>query len=79
MKPATTANTPATIVPTEHEKAEWSRLAKAAYASDRNDIGHTFSMASGCCLIGQAITLSRFDYLQSIYRQWLIGGFSNVS
>ena len=72
------SQTPQTIIPSEHEKREWSRLAQSAYANDRNDIGHTFSMASGCCLIGQSITLARFDYLQSIYRRWLIDGFSTL-
>lgn len=63
-----------TIVPTEHEKAEWSRLATSAYASDRNSIGHWFSAAASLPKLG-ATTLARFDALQSVYRAWLIGGF----
>lgn len=67
------------IVPTEHEKSEWSRLAQAAYAVDRNDLGAKFSVSAACCGVGQSIPLHRFDELRRIYRQWLISGFSAVT
>lgn len=58
-----------------HEKAEWSRLAQAAYAADRNAIGHQYSVAASLPNGGQ-ISISRFDWLQRGYRGWLIGGFA---
>lgn len=63
------------ITPTEHEKAEWSRLAQAAYAQNINSIGHRYSVAASLCR-NCGIPLKTFDALQSGYRQWLIGGFA---
>jgi hypothetical protein len=65
-----------TITPTEHEKAEWSRMAQDCYRHDLNDFGLTFSMASAMCLKGQAIPLARFYHLQGLYRMWLTVGVS---
>jgi hypothetical protein len=62
---------------TEHEKNEWSRMAKDAYANDRNDIGHRFSGAA-TLNIGEACTAESFYSLQSQYRKWLIDGISAV-
>ena len=73
-----TATYSPTMVPTEHEKAEWSRLAQDAYANDRNDLGAKFSV-SASYLKGESMTLAKFDELQRIYRQWLIGGLSSVT
>ena len=67
-----------TIVPTEHDKREWSRLAQAAYACDRNELGHKFSMAA-TLRIGEPCTLAFYDTLQGIYRAWLIGGIPYVT
>lgn len=62
------------ITPTEHEKREWSRMARAAYAEDRNEIGHQFS-AYSALLHNEAIPTARFDELQAQYQQWLVFGF----
>ena len=56
--------------PTENEKREWSRMATAAYANDRNDIGHRYSMAATVRIGGQ-MSLPQFDKLQAGYRKWL--------
>jgi len=63
-----------TMTPTAHEKAEWSRMATAAYNSGRNAIGHRFSVAASLPRDG-SMTLNHFDALQSEYRAWLVGGF----
>ena len=63
------------IVPSQYEKNEWSRMAKDAYAKDRNDIGHKFSMAATLNK-GEDCKLAWFDELQTEYRAWLIGGFN---
>lgn len=63
-----------TITPTVAEKAEWSRMATAAYKARRNAIGHRFSVAASLPRDG-AMDLSRFDALMSEYRSWLIDGF----
>ena len=59
------------MTPTRHEKLEWARMAQAAYAIDRNDIGHRFS---GAASIRDAddMPLAMFDELQGQYRAWLI-------
>lgn len=59
------------ITPLEFEKAEWSRLAQAAYGRDRNDLGHFFSAAASLPK-GGSMTLRRFDDLQGMYRAWLV-------
>jgi hypothetical protein len=61
------------ITPTQHEKNEWSRLARYAYEHDRNDIGHRFSMAAAL-KAGESCTVQWFDALQVIYRAWLVFG-----
>lgn len=66
-----------TMIPTEHEKSEWSRLAQDAYSKDRNDIGHRFSIAASA-KAGVEFELTYFDELQGEYRQWLNFGFSTV-
>ena len=62
------------IIPTQHEKDEWSRMAQDAYSRDLNDIGHKFSMAA-TLKRGEDCALAWFDALQNEYRAWLIGGF----
>ena len=59
------------ITPTRHEKLEWARLAQAAYAIDRNDVGHRYSGAASI-RDAQSIPVATFDYLQAGYRSWLI-------
>lgn len=61
------------VTPTEHEKREWSRMAQAAYAADRNDIGHRFSGAAAL-RVGEAMLVAAFDALQTEYRAWLTFG-----
>ena len=73
-KPALVPLTPGRIVPSQYEKSEWSRMAQDAYAKDRNDTGHKFSMAATLAK-GESVALSWFDALQTEYREWLIGGF----
>jgi hypothetical protein len=58
------------ITVTQHEKNEWSRLAKSAYASGRNEIGHRFS-AAAALRNDESMEQDRFDELQSEYRAWL--------
>lgn len=62
-----------TIIPTDHEKREWSRLAQAAYRDGWNEVGHTFS-AAGALRHGEPMSLTRFDLLQEVYREWLVFG-----
>jgi hypothetical protein len=63
-----------TITPTEHEKAEWSRMAKDAYRTGHNAVGHRFSMAATLCK-GEQCRLSWFDSLQNDYLHWLVDGW----
>lgn len=65
----------ATVTPSAHEKAEWTRLAQAAYKAGRNAIGHRFSVAASLPSTG-SMALATFDSLQADYRSWLIDGWS---
>lgn len=58
------------ITPNQHEKSEWSRMARAAYAADHNDVGHRYSAAAALPIAAQ-MTIARFDDLQGGYRSWL--------
>ena len=58
------------MILTKHEKEEWSRFAKAAYAKDRNDVGHCFSMGAAL-RENDSVTSQWFDDRQEIYRAWL--------
>lgn len=58
------------ITPTEHEKSEWSRMARAAYAAGRNGIGHRYSVAAALRR-NEPMLPERFDDLQNGYRAWL--------
>ena len=57
--------------PNQHEKNEWSRMAKAMYANGHNAIGHRYS-AAAALRNGDSIQQKRFDQLQHDYRQWLV-------
>lgn len=61
------------ITPTEHDKAEWSRLARAAYAARVNTIGHRYS-AAAALRRNEPMDVQRFDQLQAGYRAWLVFG-----
>lgn len=63
------------MFPTSHEKSEWSRLARQAYARNRNDIGHRYSTAAALPF-GESLNLVTFDTLQAAYRVWLVEGFN---
>ena len=65
------------ITPTQHEKNEWSRFAKWGYANNRNDIGHKYSMVA-VLRNNEAISVSYFDELQKIYREWLTFGINFI-
>ncbi len=58
---------------TEHEKAEWLRMAVAAYAAGRNDIGNKYSAAART-KPGSEMRLWEFDSLMADYRSWLVFG-----
>jgi len=60
--------------PTEHERAEWSRLAADAYRTGRNAFGHRFSAAAA----RSEMTWSEYDSLMTIYRRWLNWGWPEV-
>jgi hypothetical protein len=62
------------MTPTEHEKAEWSRLAQSAYECGLNAIGHRYS-TSASLPRGATLPIGNFDELQTGYRNWLIEGF----
>jgi hypothetical protein len=61
------------ITPTIHEKAEWARLAQAAYEQGYNRIGHRYSAAASMPE-GMRIQAWRFNDLQSDYADWLVFG-----
>ncbi len=64
------------ITVTEHNKAEWSRLAQGAYLhGNRNSFGHRYSMAA-TLRVGEKMDLDTYDMLQEGYREWLINGFA---
>lgn len=65
------------ITVSEHEKAEWSRMAQSAYRENRNSVGHRYSMAA-TLRIGEQMRIDAFDTLQRNYRNWLIGGFDYI-
>jgi len=72
-----------TILVLKHNTDEWARLAQDAYNTDRNDFGHKFSMAAaiyGPSMDGtlKAMRTDVFDTLQTIYRRWLVFGWSEV-
>lgn len=59
------------ITVTQHEKNEWSRMARAAYSADRNDVGHRYSMAA-TVRNGEQVRADWYDRIQSGYRAWLV-------
>lgn len=58
-----------TITPSEHERAEWRRMAIAAYRVGRRGTGHRYNMAAA---LRGAIPLTEFDALQRDYLAWLL-------
>jgi hypothetical protein len=59
------------MTPTHAEKMGWSRMAQAAYAISRNDLGHRYSAAASLST-GAHMPLRMFDQLMADYRAWLI-------
>jgi len=64
---------PVMVTPTQHEKYEWTTVAEAAYKTQYNEIGHTFSVAA-TLPNGAQMTIKQFDELKSNYRQWRLYG-----
>jgi hypothetical protein len=64
-------------MPTEHEKAEWSRMAQDAYWRGRNDMGHRFSAAAAYRRM-ERMPQAKFDALMELYRGWLVFGWTRV-
>jgi hypothetical protein len=56
-----------TIVPLDHERAEWLRVALAAYSRGHVLTGRRFTEAAAAEEVG----LEQFDVLQRAYRAWL--------
>ena len=65
------------ITPTEHDKAEWSRMAQDAYRTNRNFYGHRYSVAATLPK-GEPMRADVFDTLQNTDRTWLVFGWSEV-
>jgi hypothetical protein len=63
------------ITVTQHDKNEWARMAKDAYANDVNYMGHRYSGAASIPN-GSRLTCQVFDALQDNYRKWLIDGIA---
>lgn len=61
------------IVPSEHEKSEWSRMAQDCYGRDLNAYGHRYSGAAALRK-GESMLITVFDAMQTDYRVWLIDG-----
>ena len=59
------------MINTQYEKDEWSRFAQAAYACNRNAIGHRYSVAASIPN-GAAIPLGWYDALMEGWRAWLV-------
>ena len=67
-----------TLIVTEHDKREWSRMAQDAYNTGRNEFGHRFSMAAASTPINGRMRVDVYDTLQTQYRRWLNWGWSEV-
>ena len=63
-------NTTLQMHPTEHERAEWKRMAQSAYARGIEEVGNRYMSAATL----QVMPLARFDVLMGNYRAWLIDG-----
>lgn len=66
------------ITVTQYEKDQWSRFAQAAYAADRNAIGHRYSGAASIPN-GARLPVAVYDSLQAGWRAWFVfNDFSNA-
>lgn len=61
---------PCRMEPTEHEKAEWSRMATKCYAKGHNALGTRMSVAASVRQHG-TIPIENMRWLQNAYRDWL--------
>jgi len=61
---------------TRHDRTEWTRLAKDAYANGCAERGHQFSAAAA--VLPDRITCAVYDRLQGVYRLWLINGLDAI-
>lgn len=66
----------AAMIPTAREKAEWRRVAQAAYRTGRHVTGHRFAIAADLPT-DTAIPAARFNALQADYYAWLAEGFTD--
>ncbi len=62
------------VTPTNHERAEWSRLAIEAYRLGYTSEGTRFSTRAA---VVHTMTVSEYDSLMRDYRAWLIDGFKS--
>ena len=65
------------MIASQHEKNEWARMAQDAYAKGLNTYGHRFS-ALAAMPQGAAMHIQEFDVVMSLYRSWLIDGWSTI-
>ncbi len=63
------------ITPTEHERAEWARMAHDAYRTGRNCYGTRYSVRSA---LGGPMAVFIYDTLMRTYRTWLVFGWDAV-
>lgn len=63
-----------TIVLSELEWREFSRLATDAYRLGLNTIGTRFSVAAAV----RVLTVAKYDALKTEYRSWLVAGFPGL-
>lgn len=68
-----------TMTPNAHERAEWQRLALAAYDCDRTKVGARFNVAASDSSLLHTMPIHDFDEMQAIYRQWLVYGFTGIA
>jgi hypothetical protein len=64
---------PMPMTPTAHEKAEWARFAQAAYGAGLTWLGHRYS-AAAALPVGATMATGAFDFMQRVYRAWLVSG-----
>jgi hypothetical protein len=62
---------PSYVTPTDHERAEWDRMAAACDKSERPGLAGLYRAAA--VLIGP-MTPWTYDALQKSYRRWLVSG-----
>lgn len=61
---------------TEHDRAEFARMAQSAYQTGRMDVWHVFGNLSQRSLtsLRESLRPSEFDRAMEMYRDWLVFG-----